>query len=285
MTTNPSNNNTYLFDPESPTEMARLINQDRYLTKVMGGPLSGIDDLASLHTILDLGCGPGGWALDVAFEQPHTRVTGVDISSTMINYANARASTQNLTNVSFGIKDITRPLKISDASFDLVNARLLMAVLRREAWPTLLAEGYRVLRPGGIIRLTEMVDVVTTSPAFEKQWALLYRLLYLGGYGFSATGTTIGIATVLPLLLRQAGFTQVRHLSHVQDFSMGSESWMDGYRNQEVLNVTMSPLFVKAGLISQEEIDTLNQHVLIERNAEDFCGMGYFHTVFAVKPA
>jgi len=53
----------------------------------------------------------------------------------------------------------------------------------------------------GIIRLTEMVDVVTTSPAFEKQWALFYRFLYLRGYGFSATGTSIGIATVLPRLL------------------------------------------------------------------------------------
>jgi hypothetical protein len=99
------------------------------------------------------------------------------------------------------------------------------------------------------------------------------------------TGTSIGIATVLPRLLGIAGFTQVRHLTHVQDFSMGSESWMDCYRNQEVLNVTMMPLLVQAGLISQEEIDTLNQHILIERNAEDFCGMGYFHTVLATKAA
>jgi ubiquinone/menaquinone biosynthesis C-methylase UbiE len=285
MNINSSSNNTYIFDPESPTEIARQIHQERYLTNVMGGPLSGITDPASLHTILDLGCGPGGWALDVAFEQPHTRVTGVDISNTMITYANARASAQNLTNVSFCRKDITGPLDLSDASFDLVNARLLMGVLRREAWPAFLAEGYRLLRPGGVIRLTEMVDVVTTSPAFEKQWELFYRFLYLSGYSFSVTGTSIGIATVLPRLLGIAGFTQVRHLTHVQDFSMGSESWMDGYRNQEVLNVTMMPLLVQVGLISQEELDTLNQHVLIERNAEDFCGMGYFHTVLATKPA
>jgi hypothetical protein len=34
--------NTYVFDPESPTEMARLINQDRAVTQAMGGPLAGI---------------------------------------------------------------------------------------------------------------------------------------------------------------------------------------------------------------------------------------------------
>jgi len=36
MTTNPSSNSTYIFDPESPTELARLIHQDRYLTKRHG---------------------------------------------------------------------------------------------------------------------------------------------------------------------------------------------------------------------------------------------------------
>jgi hypothetical protein len=62
-----SSTGSYIFDPESPTEMARLINQDRVTTNSMGGPLSGITTPSLLHNILDLGSGPGGWALDVAF--------------------------------------------------------------------------------------------------------------------------------------------------------------------------------------------------------------------------
>src|SRR5689334_25322739 len=105
--------NTYIFDSESPTEMARLITQDRAVTQAMGGSLSGIADPFALHNILDLGCGPGGWVLDMAFELPDAEVEGVDISRGMVNYANARARTQQLSNASFGVMDITKPLKFS----------------------------------------------------------------------------------------------------------------------------------------------------------------------------
>ena len=141
--------NTYIFDTESAVEMARLINQGRIITVAMGGPLSGIPDLPARAQIIDLGCGPGGWVLDVAYANPDAEVAGVDISKTMIDYANARARSQQLTNASFGVMDIRQPLDFSDASFDLVNARLLVAALRCENWEPFLAACTRILKPGG----------------------------------------------------------------------------------------------------------------------------------------
>jgi trans-aconitate methyltransferase len=52
--------NTYIFDHESTTELARLINQDRVVTQAMGGSLSAIPVNVPLRNIVDLGCGPGG---------------------------------------------------------------------------------------------------------------------------------------------------------------------------------------------------------------------------------
>src|ERR1700730_11838359 len=98
--------NTYIFDTESAVEMARLIDQDRVVTLGMGGALTGIPDLPIGAQILDLGCGPGGWVLDVAHARPDVEVAGVDISKTMIAYAHARARTQLLTNASFGVMDL-----------------------------------------------------------------------------------------------------------------------------------------------------------------------------------
>ena len=141
--------NTYLLDTESPAEMARLINQERLLTQAMNGPLAGLDP-STFQRLLDLGCGPGGWVLDVAFAYPGMEVAGVDISKTMIEYANARARSQQLSNTSFGLMDITKPLDFGDDSFDLVNTRFLFAALRRDAWPSFIAECMRILRPGGI---------------------------------------------------------------------------------------------------------------------------------------
>src|SRR5437667_11581233 len=105
MNTTLQNENTYIFDPESPQELARLINQDRFTTRTMGGALAELPELPSGTQVLDVACGPGGWALDVAHERPDVEVSGVDISHIMIDYANARARSQQLFNVSFGVMD------------------------------------------------------------------------------------------------------------------------------------------------------------------------------------
>src|SRR6266536_6407820 len=126
---------SYALDPESPAELARLINVHRFMTRGMGGPLVGVPDPSALQQVLDLACGPGGWVLDVAFACPDAQVAGVDISKTMISYANARARSQGLQNASFEVMDITQPLAFSDHAFDLVNGRLLVGSLPRTAWP------------------------------------------------------------------------------------------------------------------------------------------------------
>src|SRR5689334_5681912 len=119
MDTPTSNQHTYILDPESPTELARLIHFDQVVTRAMGGPLAEQPPttIASMQRLLDLACGPGGWVLDVAYDNPHIEVEGVDISQAMIDYAYARAYTQKLPNATFGIMDINQPLDYSDQTF------------------------------------------------------------------------------------------------------------------------------------------------------------------------
>src|SRR6184192_1487479 len=65
--TNPSENqSTYFINPEEAAETARLLQQDRSITKEMGSLFPVSLDLSHIHTVLDLACGPGGWAFDVA---------------------------------------------------------------------------------------------------------------------------------------------------------------------------------------------------------------------------
>src|SRR5712692_3973935 len=166
MPINPSpDKNEYFIDAESAAETARLIDQDRHLTQAMGGPLAERSDVATMDSILDLGCGPGQWVRDLAFEHPQIEVTGIDISQIMIDYARAYARVQKLNNAVFKVMDITGPLDFPDNSFDLVNGRFI-AFLSPEKWPQLLGECLRVVRPGGTIRLTEN-DVICTSLATD----------------------------------------------------------------------------------------------------------------------
>jgi len=276
---------TYVFDPESPTEMARLINHDRVVTQSMGGLLSGIPDPSSLRNVLDLGCGPGSWVLDVAFELPDAEVEGVDISRTMVGYANARARTQHLPNASFGVMDITQPLDFPDASFDLVNARLLVGVLKRDRWPSFLNECDRVLRPGGLLRLTEPADFgATTGDAVNHLMALMMQALSLVGYSVAHQH----VLDILPLLLsffRSQGYQQVQMLPFILDYSADTAAWADSSHNIEILGDQMKPLLVKLGLVTDEVFDDLQQQALIETLQGTYCGISHHATVLGRKPS
>jgi ubiquinone/menaquinone biosynthesis C-methylase UbiE len=284
MTNDLPQENTYILDSESPAELARLINMDRFMTKGMGGVLAGIPKPEEIHEVLDLGCGPGGWVLDMAFEYPHMEVAGIDISRGMVDYANARARTQQLPNASFGAMDITQPLDFSDASFDLVNARFLFGVLRREAWEPFIAECTRLLRPGGILRLTELVELgMSSSPTLEQINALAIQALWRIGYGFSPNGYSLGMTSTLPWMMRKAGYTDLHQAAHALEFSADSEAWADVYHNTEVIYSQPQSFLIKAGVINEEERERLTQQTLIEMHAPDFLGMWHYMSVWGTR--
>jgi ubiquinone/menaquinone biosynthesis C-methylase UbiE len=277
--------NTYIFDPESALEMTRLIDQDRVITRGMGGALSGLPALPSGAQILDLACGPGGWVLDVAYARPDVEVAGVDISETMIAYAYARARTQLLHNASFGVMDLRQPLDFSAASFDLINARELTVALKREAWEPLLLECRRLLKPGGMVRFTEPVDFgVTNSLACERVMALLSHALWKSGYGFSVDGRTLGITHMLPGLFRAAGYIQVQTQAHAIEFSAHQDAWLEMYRDFQAAEEASLPLYVNAGLVTMEEIVELCEHLLQEMRSPDFRAMWHLVSVLGTKP-
>src|SRR6266700_4928528 len=103
-----------------------------------------------------------------------------------------------MKNASFGVMDITQPFEITDNSIDLVNARLLVGVLMREAWLPFLGECHRILRPGGLLRLTEAAEFgQTTSEAVNHLLELSRQAMYQLEYGFAPTH---GL-NMLPMLL------------------------------------------------------------------------------------
>ncbi len=275
---------TYLFDAESAVELVRLLNQDRFITRAMGGACAGWPELPEDAEILDLACGPGGWVLDVAYELPNAEVCGVDISSAMIDYANARARSQGITNASFGTMDITHPLDFADASFDLVHGRFLTAVLKRDAWTPFVAECTRLLRPGGFLQLVEGNDAGRSlGPALEKLNGLGMQALWMAGYGFSPDGHTFGMAPGLLRLLKQVGYYDLHLSTSTLDHSAGSAGWADFYHNQELLLHQVKPLVISYGLITEGEFDALSRQAMIEMYADDFTAVGQIMSLWGQK--
>jgi ubiquinone/menaquinone biosynthesis C-methylase UbiE len=276
--------NTYVFDPEDTTEMARLIHQDRMLTQGMGGPLTGLPELSDTAQVLDLCCGPGGWVLDTAFAHPEMEVAGIDISEIMIAYANARARSQQLPNASFGVMNILEPLDFSDNSFDLVNARFIAAVLHRDRWLDVVRECYRITKPGGLIRFTETDVVLSSSLAFSELMHQTYQMGKALGYGFSPDGRSYGITHMLGGFLRTVGCENIQSRMHMVDFSADSEAWADFFHNFDIGFRMVQPKLVKAGMAAQEELERLHQQFLIDLHHGTFRGIWPYMSAWGTKP-
>jgi SAM-dependent methyltransferase len=276
--------NTYVNPTESGAEMARLLDQDRLITRAMGGLFPERKDLDGISRVLDIGCGPGGWVQEVTFAHQEIAAVGIDISQAMIEYAKAQATVQGLDNAHFQVMDATGPLAFADASFDLVNARTIAGFMLAENWPQLLAECLRILRPGGIIRLTE-TDLwgITTSLAFEKMHAMCMAAVKAAGHGFSPDGRTFGITPVLGRLLREAGFQDLGHRAYVNDYSLGTEAYKGMYDNFVVFYKLVQPFLLKKGVATPEELDELYREVQLEMLEDDFCGIMYLLTVWGQK--
>ncbi|GER83152.1 hypothetical protein KTAU_17890 [Thermogemmatispora aurantia] len=281
------NQNTYLIDSENAGELARLMLQDRILTAGMGGLFPEFPEGAPLPAggrVLDLACGPGGWALEVAFAYPNVEVIGVDISQAVIEYANAQAWSRGLENVHFQVMNIMQPLAFPDASFDLINGRLLFGFMLPGAWPRLLAECRRLLKPGGVIRLTETELTLTTSPALERYQALLCDALKKAGQSFSADGRHVGLTPVLPRLVRQAGFANVRLRASAVEWSMGTEAHYPVFKDWLMGLELMRPFVLKMESLDKSDLERLEQQAVAEMQQEEFCGLYSLLTVWGYKP-
>lgn len=280
------NDNTYFIDTESATEMARLLNQDRIITKAMGGllPEQSPEKVAAFKRVLDVGCGPGGWVQEMAFAYPDKELVGIDISQQMIDYARAQAKVQGMDNAHFLVMDATRPLDFPDGSFDLVNARTL-AFLPPPVWPELMREYMRLLRPGGIVRLTESEWGFTNSPAYERLNGWFCHAMKLAGQSFSPDGRISGITPMLGGFLRDADCVNVQQVASVVDFSFGAEAYESEFHNKRILFKLIQPFLRKWEGVSQEELDRLHEQMMIEMRLENFRAIQFMLTASGEKPS
>lgn len=277
--------NTYVVDAESAAEMARLMRQDQFLTQEMGGIFPEHLDLSNVQQILDLACGPGGWVLEAAFTYTDVEVHGVDISERMIGYASAQAKVQRRSNASFQVMNILKPLPFADASFDLVNARLIGAFMPRTAWPELFAQCLRILRPGGTLRITEVETGMTNKPAFEKAWYTVQQAMARANMGFSPLGMHWGIIHMLPHFFQKAGLQLIGKMAHVVDFSVGTEAHEGFYYDCASGFQAIEPFIEKMQVAPLAEWRDLYQKALAEMFEEDFCAIWVLLTVWGQKPA
>ncbi|KAG6842410.1 hypothetical protein C0991_007540 [Blastosporella zonata] len=130
--------------PADDEELDRLDQQHEMFKECLGNyphPMSEImaDDVpGEIKAVLDLGCGSGGWILDVARDFPHCQAVAVDL-----------VPMQSLSEVD----DINLGLEHFYGDFNVVHAQLISSGIKD--FYNLLDHITKVLRPGGLAILVE----------------------------------------------------------------------------------------------------------------------------------
>lgn len=157
------------------------------------------------HRVLDLGCGTATLAILIKRSYPDAEVVGLDGDRDVLRRAADKIAAAGVDiALDHGLAD---HLSYPDASFDRVVTSLLLHHLTSDTKRRVLAEIFRVLRPGGQLHIADWgkaQDVVMRA-AF-----LVVQLLD----GFATT--TDNVQGRIPLMLRGAGFAEVHELERLR---------------------------------------------------------------------
>ncbi len=273
----------FVQDRQNEEELLRLAEQDRLVTASMGGVLAEQADPSAFRRVLDVACGSGGWVIEAAQTYPEMSLVGMDSNRRMIDYAHAQSAAQHVDDrVSFYVMDALGMLDFPDASFDLVNLRFALSFMRTWDWPQLLRELLRVMRPGGVLRLTdeEIIHQSTSSAAMEFCEMLLCAL-YRAGHLFTQEST--GLTAHLVPLLSQHGYQQVQTRVYALQYRAGTPEGQAYAEDGVRVFQTLRPFLQKWGCMSKD-YDAIRQQGLEEIQRSDFSATWHLLTAWGIKP-
>jgi SAM-dependent methyltransferase len=119
-----------------------------HLAKTVATPADKV-----ISKALDLGCSAGGCAIALKKRYPESKVYGIDIAAPMVRYAHLQAVEQQQA-IHFRQMP-AEALRFPDNTFDVAVATLLFHEVPVPISKKIIAEVFRVLRPGGVFTLLD----------------------------------------------------------------------------------------------------------------------------------
>lgn len=186
--------------------------QTSWVTNEESAQIPGMLELTSNSTVLEIGCGSGVYALHIA-QTIGCSVTGLDINALGIGNANQLALNSGMVRqVRFEVCDVSKPLPFADETFDAVFSNDVLCHIPGRS--SLLAEMYRVLKPGGRRMLFSDALIIGGIISQEE----IATRSSIGFYLFSPPGEN-------ERLILQAGFTGLKVLDTTERAACTAARW------------------------------------------------------------
>lgn len=103
--------------------------------------------------VLDIGCGCGAWAVDLARQWPETEIVGLDLVPCQTPLDDEDDDIQR--RISWVVANVLDGLPFANGSFDYVNIRFLNHAIPSHKWSAVLQDAVRVLKPNGFLEVLD----------------------------------------------------------------------------------------------------------------------------------
>jgi SAM-dependent methyltransferase len=224
--------------------------------------------------ILDVACGTGRWAKEVAQLFPEAQVTGMDISVPLEIQEQGPSG-----EYTFVQANLLEPLPFADTQFDYVHTRFVVGAVPAAAWPEVVRELVRVTAPGGWVELVEGVHPMAGGAALAQIVAWWQQVLAQRGVDL-ALGQQVGAS------LRDAGLESVTERS--EELPVGPH----GGRIGQILGVDMFTIIRTAAQVFVQGLGVEGQQVqatLAQADADIYQGQAKavmpIYIAFGKRPA
>jgi ubiquinone/menaquinone biosynthesis C-methylase UbiE len=182
-------------------------------------------DLQSSSSVLEVGCGSGGYAVHLA-ENVGCSIVRLDVNEPGIRNANQLALARGLTaRARFQQCDASKDLSFDDNTFDAVFSNDVLCHLAGR--PKVLCEMFRVLKRGGNMLFSDAL-VIGGMLSHDE----IATRSSIGYYVYSPPGEN-------ERLIEQAGFRQIRVIDTTENAARISKQWQQARekRKKDLISV------------------------------------------------
>ncbi len=246
----------------------------QYLLQVQGGLLYPEHiPVNTMESVLDVGCGAGAWIFDLAKRNPKLRVYGIDASEEALQHAKRRRNTSSLRQIELRHMEFLQSLPVPDSCIDFIHMQHFARHLSPQAWPTMIDECVRVLRPNGWLNVVELELCEISSPAILTIHRAVLQARAKLGRTLDRTGHTLGVIQKLYALLQNVGLYEVNYDLFTIDLGVLGGSTAHLFLTEIVRHAfIVKPLIVQQGVLASAEFDQLVKEADVELQSPTLCG-------------
>lgn len=216
-------------DMSGDTEPARRMTaaMDAY-ARTRGAEIADRLDFSDTRTLLDLGCGPGTYALAILERNPHITATLLDLAGPIAEARRIVAARGMAERVEFVVVDAM--IYAPDRTYDVVLVSNTLHMLGPERSATLLKRCYHMVTPGGrLIVQAQYLNDSRTAPRWPTLLNLIQRVATPDGRNHAIGETTDW--------LEASGFVE---LKHVRFAAWNVNSCLIGHRPRSTTSSSIS---------------------------------------------